>query len=561
MKILSVKLTNFGSYPELQFSFDNLGLALISGATGAGKSTIMDAVPWILFGCTAKAGGVEDVRSWKVQNGKTIGVCTLDVRGTRLVVERIRGNATSNDLFWYAEGDEPTRGKDLHDTQRLLEARLGVTADQFLASSYLHEFSTVGTFFTSSAKSRRSTLEGLTDLTLPNRIAERASESRRVSKGILQDIRQTRDRTSGKLDQLQESQSATKESAENWRKDQKAKIEDLKAKAETYEADKARQIELERSKYEAWRLARLESLSLLEGTAARLRGIVKDSKQFDIEESEIRNSLRCGKCGSLPDNVNEALIDCRERRVKNNNHNKELQTTLKEIKSVRAQTNPYSLDKNTEFVNNFKDLLDTALKESSPFEAQYHRLRTMICDTEAELIKLQAEIGTLERRIAALSHLYDLAGVLRGELLRKAVTELQDLTNAYLEKYFDAEIRVLFSAGDADNIEVEIFKSGYSCNYKQLSRGQRALLKICFGVGVMKMSANQIGYHPNVIMFDETLDALDEDKKVKAFCLFEQLSLEHSTVLVIDHCEALKVMFNKRYNVSLIEDQSVIEEV
>ena len=483
------------------------------------------------------------------------------IGGISISVTRTRGSSTQNDLCWLEYGsDEPTRGKDLNDTQRLLEARLGVTADQFLASSYLHEFSTVGTFFTSSAKSRRGTLEGLTDLTLPNRIAERSSESRRVSKGILQDIRQTRDRTSGKLDQLQESQSATKESAENWRKNQKAKIEDFRIKAASFEANKEHQIKLERSKYETWRLARLESLSLLEGTAARLRGIVKDSKQFDIEEAEIRNSLRCGKCGSLPDNVNEALIDCRERRVKNNSHNKELQTTLKEIKSVRAQTNPYSLDKSPEFINNFNDLLDTAFKESNPFEAQYHKLQTMICNTEAELVKLQDKIVTLERRVSALSHLYDLSGVLRGELLRKAVTELQDLTNAYLEKYFDAEIRVLFSAGDADNIEVEIFKSGYDCNYKQLSRGQRALLKICFGVGVMKMSANQIGYHPNVIMFDEILDGCDTELKVKAAALLEQLSLEHDTVLVIDHATEVKNAFNKNYFVELINDESVISE-
>lgn len=559
MKILNVKVTNFGSYPDLEFNFDNQGLCLVSGPTGVGKSTLMDTVTWCLYGCTAKAGSVEDVRSWKAEGEATTGVCRIQLNDKIISTFRVRGLSNKNDLYWTESGsEEPTRGKDLNDTQRLLEARLGLTADQFIASSYLHEFSPVGIFFTSVAKARRALMEGLTDLDLPTRIAYRVSDARKLEKSSLTELHSLSQKLSGKLEQLRDSRVSIEEDSEKWEKDQKTKIKDLEVKAEEYEADKAHRIELERSKHEAWRVGRLKQLSTLEGTAMRLKEIVKDTKQFDLEEAAIRKSLRCGECGSLPDSVNEALIDCRERRAKNTNYNKELQSVLKDIKTVRSEHNPYDISEISE--NSYISNLNDVLNDINPFDAQCHKLQTMICNTERELQNINYQIDQLEYRISALSHLYDLSFVLRGELLNNAVTELQDSTNAYLEKYFDAELRVGFEMKDSDTLDVVIHKSGYGCNFKQLSRGQRALLKLTFGVSLMKATANQAGQHPNVLFFDECLDALDVDLKVKAVALFEELSTQHDTVMVIDHATEVKASFNKNYIVELVNDESVISE-
>ena len=64
MKILKVEVTNFGSYPHLEFDFTKGGLSLLYGKTGAGKSTLIDAICWCLFGVTPRGGSIDSVRTW-----------------------------------------------------------------------------------------------------------------------------------------------------------------------------------------------------------------------------------------------------------------------------------------------------------------------------------------------------------------------------------------------------------------------------------------------------------------------------------------------------------------
>ena len=50
MQLLSIDLSNFGSYEKLEFDFTDLGLSLVSGPTGSGKSTLQDGPYWVMFG-------------------------------------------------------------------------------------------------------------------------------------------------------------------------------------------------------------------------------------------------------------------------------------------------------------------------------------------------------------------------------------------------------------------------------------------------------------------------------------------------------------------------------
>lgn len=157
MRILSVHLQNFGSYKELNFDFQNQGLTLIQGPTGAGKSTLMDVVPWILFGETAKGGKVDEIRSWNTSE-TTTGNIRLDSD------KYITRSRSPNDLFIKDNSGQIIRGKDLNDTQRIIDSLLGLDCERYLSGSYFHEFSQTAQFFTTSAKSRRELCEQIVDL-------------------------------------------------------------------------------------------------------------------------------------------------------------------------------------------------------------------------------------------------------------------------------------------------------------------------------------------------------------------------------------------------------------
>ena len=172
MRLISASLENFASYKTLDFDFTNKGLVLIQGPNGAGKSTLCDVIPWILFGRTAKNGPVDDILPWSGET-PTKGTLRLEHNGQEITVSRCR---KPNDLYI----NQDTRGKDIPDTQRLINRLLGLDVDYFLSAAYFHEFSQTSTFFTTTPKVRRLISEQLVDLTLAKSLQTKVATEKKV---------------------------------------------------------------------------------------------------------------------------------------------------------------------------------------------------------------------------------------------------------------------------------------------------------------------------------------------------------------------------------------------
>src|ERR1700733_14163073 len=125
MKLLSGEFHNFGSYDRFEIDFTETGLTLLYGPTGAGKSSIPDMVAWCLYGVTGKNGNADDVRSWNNPQEPTSGTLQLWRHGkVFMLVDRIRGD--KNDLYYRRyESDQPSRGKDMPETQKRINELLG----------------------------------------------------------------------------------------------------------------------------------------------------------------------------------------------------------------------------------------------------------------------------------------------------------------------------------------------------------------------------------------------------------------------------------------------------
>ena len=66
MRPIALKLSYFGPFESADIDFRNFiesPIFLISGDTGAGKSTILDAMSYALFGATTGSRGPKEVRS------------------------------------------------------------------------------------------------------------------------------------------------------------------------------------------------------------------------------------------------------------------------------------------------------------------------------------------------------------------------------------------------------------------------------------------------------------------------------------------------------------------
>ena len=461
MKVKSVKLQNFGSYKELEFDLQNQGLTLISGPTGAGKSTLMDAIPWVLFGKTSKGGNVDEICTWN-NKGSTSGTIYLH-DGT--IITRSRN---PNDLFY----NEEIRGKDLKDTQRLIDELLGIDYETYISGAYLHEFSQTAQFFTTNAKNRRQICEQICDLSLVKTLQDKISnENKSLTKS---------------LDEVSKNVYITTSSIKDFER------------LETSERDK----------HNTWQLQRDKTIKY----------IIELERKFENSRKTVTRN-ECSSCGTTFKEPVEKYDDSPNPHTD-------------KIRELKAEENPY----------------DSGVRS---FSKEIHAKKESL-----NLLKLNE--NSLKEKIQDFSVLKSAVDTFRTSLISNTIVYIEKETNQRLLKHFDGEIQVTFQAEDMDKLEVEIQKDGNTCSYSQLSKGQRQLLKLCFGTSVMEAISNHKGVHFSELFFDEALDGLDENMKIKAYGLLEEISLNHESVFVVEHSESLKAMFNNTFKVELVNGESRI---
>lgn len=508
MKVLSCQLENFASYKTLDFQFDGQGLTLIQGATGAGKSTLCDAIPWILFGVTAKNGGVTDVISWPGTD-TTSGVLTLTCATITLTVARSRSEAgKATDLYFRIEDGPPKRGRDLRDTQRLLEERLGIDADLYLAGAYFHEFSKLAQFFTTTAKARKEICEQIVDLNLAKTLQTKASEANKALAKDFAQIGQELRTSESQLLLLQRMQMQEIAKRDNWQISQNRKI----------------------SAFEQTRQAQMTNLKAQIKPPSHFNSIIKG-----LENQILKlDGSTCKECGGPKNADLHTEYIHKKHQVENaSSRNKSL---IEQLLALEVTVAPELQNKNPHIgtVDDLEQEINKELTLNSLLKIQDTKIKTQIEDLEI---------------------IQDVIKDFRGTIVKNTLLELETKTNRLLSDYFDAEIKATFSI-DADKIEVEIQKDGNICSYTQLSKGQRCMLKLAFGVSVMETVQNHQGVEFNAVFFDEALDGCDDVTKLKAVRLLE--SLPYSSVFLVEHSETIKAIIDNKYSVELINGQSSI---
>lgn len=126
MRLNSLHLQNFRQHLDTRIDFDS-GLTGIIGLNGAGKSTILEAIAWALYGMPAARGTRDSIRSIRAGARASVRVeLDFDLGGHRYRV--VRG-LTSAELFLDG-GDQPI-ANSLTGVSDMLRRRLGMTLDEF----------------------------------------------------------------------------------------------------------------------------------------------------------------------------------------------------------------------------------------------------------------------------------------------------------------------------------------------------------------------------------------------------------------------------------------------
>lgn len=569
MKIISAEVHNFASYKHLEFSFIDQGLTLISGPTGSGKSTLCDIIPWTLFGITSKNGAADEVRSWSCPH-TTRGQVILESKGVVYTITRKRN---PNDLSYSINYDytKDLRGKDLNDTQKQINQLLNMSAETYLAGAYLHEFSQTSQFFTLTAKNRRMITEQLADLTLAKSLQEKLSAYNKELKKDKDDLQRKLELDKNSLNYLDKSYVTNMDLSEAWEDSTACNMREIEIQARDFNKLQDREMRELEIKHENWKIELKNKIASTEDEIDQLQRIAFIDYSVcmkvltkDIEELR---SHTCHECGA-PKNVDQVLVktkelyDIQRKMVEHEASLLRIDTLNARLSRIKTQVNPYSemIEKEKERKNTYLAQLEEMKTNVNPYTHIIQDITEQVGSKRLEIANSSSFHKDLSMEQSDIELLLESIAAYRSVCIENTVVFLQHTTNKLLEEHFDAELRVTMSASDTDKLDIEITKDGNSCSYTQLSKGQRQILRLAFGVAIMKSISMHNAISFNCLFFDEVFSGLDEEMKAKGFNLLETLALTHESVFVIDHSTELKSRFTKEYRVQLINGNSEIEE-
>jgi exonuclease SbcC len=132
-----LKISGFLSYQEpVELSFDDFDLACISGANGAGKSSLLDAITWVLFGQARKR---DDSLINSHSNGAEV-IYDFQYEGDTYRVQRSKVPGKSTLLDFYILGSREKwrtlSERTLRETESRIEETLRMDFDTFTNASF-----------------------------------------------------------------------------------------------------------------------------------------------------------------------------------------------------------------------------------------------------------------------------------------------------------------------------------------------------------------------------------------------------------------------------------------
>lgn len=140
MILNNLKLTNFRKFRDELIEFPR-GIIGIIGRNGSGKSTILEAVGWVLYGNVVARSAKEEIKS---QNATEDDACKVEMEfilgdHNYKIARELKGKASLSQAFIYIDGAEkPAVARDTEVT-RYVEGLLRMDYNTFMLSVYARQ--------------------------------------------------------------------------------------------------------------------------------------------------------------------------------------------------------------------------------------------------------------------------------------------------------------------------------------------------------------------------------------------------------------------------------------
>ncbi|MDY7014136.1 MAG: exonuclease subunit SbcC [Cyanobacteriota bacterium] len=198
---LQLTLKNFLSYRSATLDFRGLHTACICGANGAGKSSLLEAMTWGIWG-QSRAATDEDVINAGAKDVRVDFTFISDRQTYRVIRSRTRGKSPTLDFQVQTESGQfrTITPKGVRATQEEIIARLKLDYETFINSAYLRQ-GRADEFMLRRPNDRKQILADLLKLDRYEILAEKAKERSKELKGQAEQLDVNLQPLKGELEQ------------------------------------------------------------------------------------------------------------------------------------------------------------------------------------------------------------------------------------------------------------------------------------------------------------------------------------------------------------------------
>ena len=531
MNVKSISIGGFMRHVATKLVLPAAGVVAVSGANGAGKSTIVEAVAWGGWGKTLRGSS-----PWH-KDGKTICSSTLELDD--LTIERSRKGAKTELTFTgYEKQDTASKVQEALDNE-LPSWDLWRRAAVFSSSDAAH-------FTSASDGDRKKLIETFlgTDRFDPALEACRLDlkKAERRFAQLENDAKLADGRRQAALQRLQDAKQGLAALTPPPPVPPPAKAApsrsyDAKAKEARRELSTLRGSlrDLDRAGADHTATARQ-----VQQVLDRLRGDACPTCTRPIDES-LRNTLR-GEARQAQEAAAEAQRGADEQRQAAEAAIEELEDEVSALEAkAQEQARTAALEA-------------SAARELANYEAQRDRLEKQRQSADAELHARTDELEELTTSldasavdVAELTEVEKVLGLkgVRAHILGGALGGIEAVANAWLARLRHESLTVQLrpyseksKGGISDSISLEIVGAGDGWGYKASSGGERRRVDIAILLALAEVSAAAQGEKVGTMFFDEVFDCLDEEGTDAVCSALNELAQERC-VVVITHSQAL----------------------
>jgi DNA repair protein SbcC/Rad50 len=197
---IQLTLKNFLSYCDATVDFRGLHTACISGSNGAGKSSLLEAMTWAVWG-ESRAAAEDDVINTGAKEVRVDFVFGVNQQVYKVIRTRQRGGSGGLELQIETQnGFKAITGKGIRVTQDLILQHVKLDYDTFINSAYLRQ-GRADEFMLKRPSERKEILAELLKLNQYDELEDRAKERSRNCKVRGEEIEKSLDVMRNQLQQ------------------------------------------------------------------------------------------------------------------------------------------------------------------------------------------------------------------------------------------------------------------------------------------------------------------------------------------------------------------------